>query len=117
MTPTPRTDALELENIGLAWGDAQDAVLGLARELERELTESAQSLAFQTQLNREVIELEKKTLGERNDARAELAAERALADRLAETLANVQGDYASTGAIVPSEVDDALTAWKQARNE
>ena len=47
----------------------------------------------------------------------ELAAERALADRLAETLANVQGDYASTGAIVPSEVDDALTAWKEARGE
>jgi hypothetical protein len=38
-------------------------------ELERELAESAQSLAFQTQLNREVIELEKKTF-------AELAAER-----------------------------------------
>ena len=47
----------------------------------------------------------------------ELAAERALADRLAETLANVQGDYASTGAIVLSEVDDALTAWKEARGE
>jgi hypothetical protein len=42
--------------------------------LERELAESAQSLDFQTQLNREVIELEKKTLSERNDARAELAA-------------------------------------------
>lgn len=37
MTLTPRTDLLELENIGLAWGDAQDAVLGLARDLEREL--------------------------------------------------------------------------------
>jgi hypothetical protein len=45
-------------------------------ELERELAESTESLAFQTQLNREVIELEKKTF-------AELAAERALADRLA----------------------------------
>jgi hypothetical protein len=41
----------------------------LARELERELAESTESLAFQTQLNREVIELEKKTFGE-------LAAER-----------------------------------------
>ena len=38
-------------------------------ELERELAESTESLAFQTQLNREVIELEKKTFGE-------LAAER-----------------------------------------
>ena len=38
-------------------------------ELERELAESTGSLAFQTQLNREVIELEKKTF-------AELAAER-----------------------------------------
>jgi hypothetical protein len=47
----------------------------------------------------------------------ELAAERALADRLAATLANVQGDYASTGAIVPSEVDDAIAAWKEARRD
>ena len=45
----------------------------------------------------------------------ELAAERALADRLAETLANVQGDYATTGAITTPEVDTALTAWKEAR--
>lgn len=46
----------------------------------------------------------------------ELAAERALADKLAETLANVQGDYASTGAITTPEVDEALAAWKEARN-
>lgn len=51
MTPTPRTNLLELENIGLAWGDAQDAVLGLARELEREL---AAERALADRLEREL---------------------------------------------------------------
>ena len=69
MTPTPRTDAA----IAASDGQWSFALRDLAQELERELAESTESLAFQTQLNREVIELEKKTLGERNDARAELA--------------------------------------------
>ena len=47
----------------------------------------------------------------------EIAKERNLADRLAETLANVQGDYASTGGITTPEVDEALAAWKEARRE
>jgi hypothetical protein len=63
MTQTPRTDALELENIGLAWGDAQDAVLGLARELERELEQERQD---RKQADLDVC----RALGERNDARA-----------------------------------------------
>lgn len=44
----------------------------------------------------------------------DLEQERALADRLAETLANVQGDYASNGALVIEEVDAALASWQQA---
>jgi len=47
----------------------------------------------------------------------DLEKERALADRLAETLANVQGDYASNGALVIEEVDAALASWKQARGK
>jgi hypothetical protein len=65
MTPTPRTDAA----IAASDGQWSFVLRDLAQELERELAESTESLAFQTQLNREVIELEKKTL-------AELAAER-----------------------------------------
>ena len=65
MTPTPRTDAA----IAASDGQWSFPLRDLAQELERELAESTESLAFQTQLNREVIELEKKTL-------AELAAER-----------------------------------------
>ena len=64
-------------------------------ELERQLAVSAQSLAFQTQLNREVIELEKKTLGERNDARAELARLKATLDDPDEVeLAMIRGEIA-----------------------
>jgi hypothetical protein len=63
--------------------------------LEREVSASAQSLTFQTQLNREVIELEKKTLGERNDARAELASLKASLEDPAEVeLAMIRGDIA-----------------------
>ena len=43
------------------------------RELKRELADKSESLAFQTQLNREAIKREKQTF-------AELATERALAD-------------------------------------
>ena len=65
MTPTPRTDAA----IAVSDGQWSFVLRDLAQELERELAESTESLDFQTQLNREVIELEKKTFGE-------LAAER-----------------------------------------
>ena len=83
MTPTPRTDALELENIGLAWGDAQDAVLGLARELERKL-----------------------------------AAERALADRLAQAiLFNEHEVLAGEDLFWSEDHASALAAWKEARND
>ena len=46
----------------------------------------------------------------------EIAAERALADKLAETLANVQGDYATTGAIMTQEVAESLAAWEKSRS-
>jgi chromosome segregation ATPase len=67
--------------------------------LERELAESTESLDFQTQLNREVIELEKKTLGERNDARKELEQIKAiLADPVAVHLNMMRGTIAWTPA-------------------
>ena len=96
MTPTPITDAAEI-----LWNDTGWCVVPaeLARQLECEIADKAESLAFQTQLNREVIEREKQTF-------ANLASERALADRLADALENaVSWDYAKP----------AFDAWKEAR--
>jgi hypothetical protein len=93
MNDTPRTDAIAHRGYNESAYIAE--MTGLARELERELAESTESLAFQTQLNREVIELEKKTLGERNDARAELARLKAtLADPAEVELAMIRGEIA-----------------------
>jgi uncharacterized membrane protein YccC len=126
MTTTPRTDALvptqeQKQTI-------YHYILVLeehARQLERELADVADAIhkihpTRRGSLVDMVEDLESHRETAMNAFRLsekELAAERDLADRLAETLANVQGDYASTGAIVPSEVDDALTAWKEARSE
>jgi hypothetical protein len=105
MTQTPRTDALELENIGLAWGDAQDAVLGLARELECELDQERQD---RKQADIDTI----RALGERNDARAEIAAERALSDRLANAIKRLEAWIGDS-----SPLGQALAAWKESRND
>jgi Asp-tRNA(Asn)/Glu-tRNA(Gln) amidotransferase A subunit family amidase len=79
--------------------------------LDRELAESAQSLDFQTQLNREVIELEKKTF-------AELTAERELADRLAGVLLSYHHDLlAGEDMQWLPEHDKSLAVWKEARSE
>jgi hypothetical protein len=95
MSDHPRTDAA----IAASDGQWSFVLRDLAQELERELAESAQSLAFQTQLNREVIELEKKTLGERNDARKELEQIKAiLADPVAVHLNMMRGTIAWTPA-------------------
>jgi hypothetical protein len=121
MTPTPRTDAIahrgynesayisemtglsrQLERENQTFRAAQKACedcdaprVDRIAELERELAESTESLDFQTQLNREVIELEKKTLGERNDARAELASLKAtIADPDEVELAMIRGEIA-----------------------
>jgi hypothetical protein len=91
-----------LDQPSAAWvGAVIDAAADRLEELERELAESTQSLDFQTQLNREVIDLEKKTF-------AELAAERALADRLAEALDGLEWVHINE--------PKALAAWKEARN-
>ena len=121
MTPTPRTDAIahrgynesgyisemtglsrQLERENQTFRAAQKACedcdaprVDRIAELERELAESTESLDFQTQLNREVIELEKKTLGERNDAREELASLKAtIADPDEVELAMIRGEIA-----------------------
>ena len=105
MTPTPRTDEAADrfpqpgQPPGVQWPEIVPA--DFARQLERDLAA-------------ERAEHEETTSGARMLADAYLA-ERALADRLAETLANVQGDYATTGAITTPEVDTALAAWKEAR--
>jgi hypothetical protein len=93
MNDTPRTDAIAHRGYNESAYIAE--MTGLARELERKLAESTESLAFQTQLNREVIELEKKTLGERNDARAKLASLKAtIADPDEVELAMIRGEIA-----------------------
>jgi hypothetical protein len=96
-------------------------------ELERELTakdahadeiyKASVDLAakLEADLATERAEHEETVTGARMLADA-YSAERELADRLAETLANVQGDYASTGAITTQEVAESLAAWKEARN-
>ncbi len=141
-TPTPRTDAAEIVQIFVNHPELRTnrVPVDFARQLERELAEVTQSLAFQKQLNREVIEREKQTHAElaetNNDYRclaelldghdatecranlvklkADLAAERALADRLArelESWSRIAGDY------TPMDADKALAAWKEARRE
>ena len=67
MNNTPRIDAIAHRGLGNVAYIAEMTSLG--RDLERELAEKTESLAFQTQLNREVIEREKQT-------HADLAAER-----------------------------------------
>jgi hypothetical protein len=103
MTPTPRTDerANSWESTDGQWVNAE-----FARWLEREL---AAKDAHADEIYKASVELAAML-------EDKLAAERALADRLAETLANVQGDYASTGAITTQEVDESLAAWKEARS-
>lgn len=83
MKPTPRTDAAQLpdgEYRGpLVWSD-------FARQLERELADKSESLAFQTQLNREVIEREKQTFAELAAEREQVAVWKHEARRLADEL-------------------------------
>jgi hypothetical protein len=73
-----------------------------ARKLERELDQLCQD---EQQAQSDLC----RALGERNDARAELAAERALADRLAHCLDNLQYEY------LPIEAMKAFEKWKEAR--
>ena len=100
-TPTPRTDA-EWQSITVSapWDAAAEQMAQQARQLERELAEW-----------REMIEREVGTL------REDLAAERALADRLAGVLALYDADTLAgeTMQWVPAH-DEALAAWKGARN-
>ena len=133
MTPTPRTDAIAHQGLGSVAYIAE--MTDFARQLERELAELTQSLAFQTQLNREVIEREGQTHADlaaereqvailRSDEKRlvafaktyrmnaeilsdKLASERALADRLADALQNsVSWHYAKP----------AFDAWREARH-
>ena len=104
-TPTPRTDA-EWQSliVSAPWDAAAEHMAQVARQLEREL---AAKDAHADEIYKAGVDLAAML-------EDKLAAERALADRLAETLANVQGDYASTGGITTLEVDEALAAWKEA---
>jgi len=78
-----------------------DAAAERLEELELELEQERQD---RKQADLDTI----RALGERNDARAELSAERALADRLASALT----DSATWNHALP-----AYEAWKEARHE
>ena len=131
-TDTPRTDAILCKIPGGQTCDPQqvaDEIRGDIEQMERELSQARETLAAfyagTLKLDRELDALRKTADKLEHDKeynadlittlRCELEDERALADRLAETLANVQGDYATTGAITSSEVEQALAAWKEAR--
>jgi hypothetical protein len=73
---------------------------GLKRELEQERQDRKQAEA-------DIC----RALGERNDARAELAAERALADRLSSELSACKNTF----GIEFGGTTEALAAWKEAR--
>jgi hypothetical protein len=109
MKPTPRTDAIAHKGLGSVAYIAQMTSLG--RELERELAAASDQLAA----NHEATNLMGKWL-ER---------ERALADRLAAIIQLDRDGYG--GQVVDPEcdccdceylrpIDEALTAWKEARN-
>jgi cell shape-determining protein MreC len=115
-TPTPRTDAAEI-----LWNDTGLCVVSaeFARYLERELADKAESLAFQTQLNRELIEREKQTFAELTTEREQVAMWKREANRLADELDHAQYIYdLLTGEMiqrVPAH-DESLAAWKEARS-
>ena len=95
MTPTPRTDAIAHRGYGPTAYIAE--MTGLARQLERELAE----------LRKNTSELIASLQTETDSVERELAAERALADRLADALENsVSWDYAKP----------AFDAWREARH-
>ena len=145
-TPTPRTDAAEIlwNDTGLCVVPAEfarylerelaakdahadeiyKAAVNLAAKLEADLAELTQSLAFQTQLNREVIEREKQTFADLATERAEheetvtgarmladaYSAERELADRLAIAIEQVLPAFGAGG-----DLSKAWDAWDKAR--
>lgn len=104
-TPTPRTD----EFARAECCDLEHA-LDFARQMERELADRR--------------EWSSKLADVADDLRAELAAERALADRLAGCMAHLAAydwfiDGTESHSVVcglpPNQVREALAAWKEAR--
>lgn len=133
-TPTPRVDEQIVYLLDDTMNEVEAVPAEFARQLERELagayercTQLEADLADQVKQHGDTIRDYRclASLLDGHDAtecranlvklKQDLEQERTLADRLAETLANVQGDYASTSAIVPSEVDAAIDAWKETR--
>jgi hypothetical protein len=105
VSDTPRTDAAIKASNGF-WSFV---LRDLAQELERELSESAQSLAFQTQLNREVIELEKKTFAELAAEREQIAILRSDEKRLVQ--------FAKTYRLRANEAEAKLEQERQDRKQ
>ena len=125
MTPTPRADAAEI-----LWNDAGLFVVpaDFARQLERELAAEREQVAILRSDEKRLVAFAKTYRMNAEVLSDSLAAERALADRLAETLRfideecdwNEGGDYGSVtygdNRIGPA-CDKALAAWKEARSD
>jgi hypothetical protein len=133
MTPTPRTDAAET-----LWNDAGCHVVhaDFARQLEREnqTFRAAQKACEDCDAPRvdRIAELERELAEAReneiqhvlsrakaiNDLREQLAAERALADRLGTQLEGIMDEFEYSHEVdFNSEDQEALAAWKEARSE
>ena len=104
-TPTPRTDAAELDGREFYRGSSGPSgycAADFARDLERQLAELTDR--WERAANAYMIEQ-----GKHEETQRQLAAERALADRLAHCIDDLQYAYN------PMEAKRAFTAWKEAR--
>ena len=105
MTDTPETDATTCLRCAESDRNFRAALRVIAN-----LEETIHRMDFQKKLNRECIDQITARTKERDEARAQLAAERELADRLALALKMTRWDS-------PVTCKKALAAWKEARNE
>ena len=127
--PTPETDAAYF-----AQGATMYSMAGIMKGLERERDEAREDAekakAFKrvmkddnAKLRRELDELNKRLIEvsqhgvdlliEREDLRKEVAAERALADRLGHSIKRLS----DLSPLIYAHAMDDLTAWKEARSE
>ena len=100
MTPTPRTDAAET-----MWNDIGMMVVlsTFARQLERELD-------FGEKTGKQIWGANERLQADKVKLERELTTERALADRLAVCLDDLQYEHN------PMQAKAAFEAWKEARN-
>lgn len=101
-TPTPRTDLHSVHWVQQGGSQSTEVVPAyFARELERELR-------FNEKVSKQIWSVNERLKRQLDEAREQLAAERALADRLANALTECLCGYTY-------DSDRSLAAWKEAR--